>query len=84
MAFNSLSSHLQHASISGQIVCVPFKEVGVQTLHNMYAEDTYLVMWTLICYIHRLQRMLQAFCIASDLVCAWDKTVAAAIPATKM
>lgn len=46
----------------------------------MYADDIYMIIRAIMCYIWELQRILDVFRRASGLVCAWEKTIASSIP----
>lgn len=60
---------------------VYFPKQNIQLLQNMYADDLYLVIRPVLCYILVLQEILHCFGIATSLLCAKHKTVASAIPA---
>lgn len=47
----------------------------------MYADNLYLVICAILCYILVFKQILYCFRVASGLVCAWHKTIASAIPA---
>lgn len=81
LAFDPLNAMLQEAINSRSIVGVHFRKHDLQLLQNMYADDLYLVIRAVLCYITVLQQILKCFGDASGLVCAWHKTVASMIPA---
>lgn len=81
LAFDSLSSMFQEALGQQRIVGVRFPAQDLQVLHNKYADDLYMVIRACVCYILEVKRILHVFGKASGLICAWDKTVAAMIPA---
>lgn len=60
---------------------VTFQDLALTTLHNFFADDVYLIIRAILSYILELQYILLIFGQVSGLVCAWDKTVAAPIPA---
>lgn len=72
---------LQRAIDTGKIVGVIFPNSGTHSLHNMYADDTSVVMRAKTEYVQELQWILQQFGEVSGLVCAWDQTIASVIPA---
>lgn len=71
---------LQHAQDCNKIVGVHFPATNTFSLHNMFADDTSIVIRAQLPYILELQRILRIFGIASGLVCAWEKTIASVIP----
>lgn len=71
---------LQHAQECNRIVGVYFPATNSYSLHNMFADDTSLVIRARMPYILELQQILRVFGIASGLVCAWEKTIASVIP----
>lgn len=75
MAFDPLNSLLQEA------ITRRFPKHNLHLLQNMYADDLYPVIRAILQYIMILQQILHVFGLASGLVCAWEKTVAASIPA---
>lgn len=81
LAFDTLSSLFQEAMNRRSIVGVEFPKSLVHALHSMFADDFYVVIRANIVYIREFQRILDVFGRASGLVCAWDKTIASAIPA---
>lgn len=81
LAFNVLSALLQRAMDSGRIVGVVFPGCGLHSLHDIYADDTSMVVRAKAQYIRELQAILKLFGEAFGLVCAWEQTVASAIPA---
>lgn len=81
MAIDVLSLMLQQALDSGKIEGVRFPKVGIQMLHNFFADDVFMIIRALLHYIKELQGILDLFGAASGLVFAWEKTIAACIPA---
>lgn len=81
LAFDPLNAILKDAIIRGTIVGVRFPKHDLHLLQNMFADDLYLLIRAVMCYTLELQRILHCFGEATGLVCAWNKTVASAIPA---
>lgn len=81
LAFDSLGAMLDVALQQGKIVGVTFQDLALTTLHNFYADDVYLIIRAIYCYILELQHILQIFEQVFGLVFAWNKTIAAPIPA---
>lgn len=84
LAFDVLSALLQKAIDDWKIVGVIFPSTGTIPLHNMYADDTSLVMRARACYVRELQAILQIFGDVSGLDCAWEQTIASTIPAAPL
>lgn len=80
LAFDVLSSLLQKAIDDRRIEGVIFPETGTHSLHNMYADDTTVVMRARAKYARELQAILKLFGDVSGLVCAWEQTIASVIP----
>lgn len=72
---------LQQALQEGQIEGVNFPKIGIQTLFNFFADDVFMIIRAVLMYIKELQGILTIFGTASGLVFAWEKTIAACIPA---
>lgn len=81
LAFDVLSTMLQNAADSGTIEGVIFPNTGIHSQHNMFADDTSVVMKAKAANVRELKRILQQFGEVSGLVCAWDQTIASLIPA---
>lgn len=81
LTFDVLSAMLQRAIDTGKIEGVIFPETGQHSLHNMYADDTSVIIRARAQYIRELHRILQCFGEVSGLVCAWEQTIASAISA---
>lgn len=81
VAFDALGAMLNDALQERRIVGVTFQDLALNTLHNFFADDIYLIIRAILCYILELQQILLIFGQVSGLVCAWDKTKAAPIPA---
>lgn len=81
LAFDSLN-YMLHAAITRRtMVGMQFSKQNVHALQNMYADELYLIIQAILCYILELQQILQVFGKAFGFFSAWDKTVASAIPA---
>lgn len=75
LAFDVLSAMLQRAIDNGQIQGVIFPKTNTHSLHNMYADDTSVVMRAEARYVRELQLILQQFGDVSGLICAWEQTI---------
>lgn len=81
LAFDSLSHMLNQAVSRRDIVGVEFRDLGLATLHSMFADNLTLIIRATMIYIRYCQRLLKVFGIVSGLHCLWEQTSAMFIPA---
>lgn len=81
LAFDTLGIMLRDVISRRAIVGVQFPDLAIYALHNFYADDIYLIIRAVLCYILELQHILHVFGMVFGLVCAWDKTIVWPIPA---
>lgn len=70
LAFDVLSSMFQQGLLERRIVGVSFPVLGIQSLHNMVADDQSVVICAILRYIQELKRLMHLFGRVSGLVCA--------------
>lgn len=80
LAFDTLSHMLNRAVICRSIVGVEFRDIGLATLHTMFADNLSLIVRASMIYILHCQQILQLFSNISGLRCLWEQTAAAFIP----
>lgn len=63
--WHSMFSVIYYKRLSAhRIVGVNFPKQDIKTLHNMFADDLYMIIRALLCYIYELQRILDIFGLA--------------------
>lgn len=71
---------LNQAVIRREIVGVDFRDIGLATLHTMFADNLSLIIRATMLYIPNCQNILQLFGTVSGLRCIWEQSTAAFIP----
>lgn len=61
LTFDALGALLDDAIHRKAIVGVTFQDLALNTLHNLFADDVYLIIRAIMCYVLELQHILFIF-----------------------